>query len=151
WPREEDFHPNGFGPAVLMNSGDFVLYDRIPVPRNMTWSYNISGHPNAHLTIENDGSVGLYDPEGGRYIQIIAPFEFPSAEGDTMYVGQELSTLTSANGLIQLVHQGDGNVVLRAEGKCLWDSHTDGLGTGPATIQPDGLFTIFNSDFTWNR
>jgi YD repeat-containing protein len=146
WPHGEDVQWIGLGPAALLGSGDFVIYDRLEPPRQVMSSLGVSGHPNAHLTVEDDGSVDLYDANGVRYQQWLPAWELPTASGDTLHVGQSLASLTSNNGLITLQHQSDGNVVLLGGGHVLWNSVTVGSGLGNATVQSDGTFVIFDAE-----
>ena len=65
------------------------------------------------------------------------------ASGDTMYAGQLLNSLTSADGRFTFVYQGDGNLVLYLQGGVpLWASGTS--GAGQALLQGDGNFVIYN-------
>lgn len=64
--------------------------------------------------------------------------------GDTVLAGQRLRSLRSGNGRFTFVYQGDGNLVLSADGSVvLWASGTS--GAGEAVLQGDGNFVIYDA------
>jgi hypothetical protein len=66
------------------------------------------------------------------------------AAGDTLYPGQYIS-----NGSVQLVYQGDGNLVLYNQyWQPLWASWTHGTSPNVAVMQGDGNFVVY--DAGWN-
>jgi hypothetical protein len=54
--------------------------------------------------------------------------------------------VTSCNGRYNLVHQGDGNVVLYRGGSALWHTHTHGRNTSNFVMQGDGNLVLYASD-----
>lgn len=62
------------------------------------------------------------------------------AGGETLYPGQYL---LSGNAQFALVFQGDGNLVLRNNGKALWASDTNGTGANRLVMQGDGNLVLY--------
>jgi hypothetical protein len=63
---------------------------------------------------------------------------------DALYPGQYIS-----NGQVQLVYQGDGNLVLySSDWQPLWASWTQGTSPNVAIMQGDGNFVVY--DAGWN-
>ncbi len=52
----------------------------------------------------------------------------------------------SCDGRFQLVHQGDGNVVLYQGGVALWNTRTVGQNTDKLVMQADGNFVLYRRD-----
>lgn len=68
---------------------------------------------------------------------------------DTLTEGQKLvrgESLVSNNGAYTLTLQDDGNLVLAARGKPLWDTGTNGQNVVRAEVQTDGNFVLYTSD-----
>jgi len=101
-------------------------------------------------------------PDGAQH-QIFTNSPAPPAgsQGDTLYSwsAQGPSTLTSTSSIVsptyetQLVVQGDGNVVLSANGKSIWSTNTAGKGVAPykLTMQSGGDLVLVdaNSQTLW--
>lgn len=64
------------------------------------------------------------------------------AMNEQLQAGQ---SLVSPNGLLRLVMQGDGNLVLYAPERVVWQSHTDGHAGAWAQFNPDGNFVIYDA------
>ena len=69
--------------------------------------------------------------------------------GNTLLPGQRLNlneSLTSTNGLFELVVRSDGNLVLyrRANHHPVWDSRTTGQDIQHAVMQHDGNFVVYD-------
>ncbi|MEV7547935.1 hypothetical protein, partial [Streptomyces sp. NPDC089915] len=75
---------------------------------------------------------------------------FDNANRDRIYVGDCVIPggyyVSSADGQVLLVMQGDGNLVLRAADgyRPLWSSHT--VGSNYAKMQADGNFVVYTND-----
>ena len=80
--------------------------------------------------------------------------EEPPEPASSLLPGERLHAgdgLRSPNGEYRLIMQGDGNLVLRREGKALWASNTAGHSGADVVMQGDGNLVIYESGKAlWN-
>lgn len=118
--------------AVMQADGNFVLYNgSTPV-----WLSNTGGNPGASLFVDNSGELRIVSTNSEVLWKSLAVV-------DVLAPGQ---SVTSANGLYQLLFQADGNLVLYdlSDGTPIWQSRTHGTGASLAVMQADGNFVLYS-------
>jgi hypothetical protein len=115
------------------------------------WSSQTSGNPGAHLVMQTDGNLVIYNASNAaiwatytlhnpNHMAYINTTLWPG----TLFPGQSIDT---ADRRYHLVLQKDGNLVLYSPNRALWASGTDGRSVSFLTMQSDGNLVLYDSNF----
>ena len=127
---------------VMQGDGNLVAYD---AGGAALWSSGTYA-PGAVLAMQNDGNLVIYRPNG------TAAWSSGSSPSygvvpDRLLAGQRLApaqSLTSDNGIYELIMQEDGNMVVYGNGSPVWSSGTTSSFRGSdAVMQRDGNFVVY--------
>lgn len=135
--------------TIMQGDGNLVIYDGHNHP---LWASNTSGKPGASLIVQNDGNVVIYNPANQPLwaSNTVVPAEpaVPTQSG-RLLPGQGLmagNTITSSDGRLRFVMQGDGNLVLYDwYNQPLWASNTPGnTDIWDVVMQGDGNLVVYD-------
>lgn len=135
---------------VLQDDGNAVLYSLDNVP---LWNSGTAGRPAAYLVMQDDGNLVLVGAGGAptwssRTGVLGAPAPVPTGPeliGTTLGSGARLSAGQglAVGGWLALV-QGDGNVVVYANGRPQFSTATGGNPGASLLMQADGNLVVYS-------
>lgn len=131
---------------VLQGDGNLVLY---PGAGRALFHTRTDGRDGARLRMQDDGNLVLYSSANRALwftgAEQVAPPP-PPPPGSTLVAGRTLAggqALRSTNGRYRFVMQGDGNAVVYAGTRAIWDSRTGGNAGARLVMQGDGNVVVY--------
>jgi hypothetical protein len=127
--------------AVMQEDGDLVLHG----PAGAVWSSGTGDTPGARLVLQEDGTAAILGKRKAVRWTTGTPVWPPGGRTDTLWPPDGLAPrerLRSPSGLLELVLQTDGNLVLSDSGTAIWASGTNGRTVTQAVMQADGDLTL---------
>jgi hypothetical protein len=138
---------------AMQADGNLVEYDNTG---HALWASGTPSHPGAYLTTQTDGNLVIYSSSNVP-LWSTSTFSIPNHlsrvnkfldKNTVLLAGQSLMT---ANGNYSLILQADGNLVLYAQSKAVWNSQTAGKGASTLWMQPDGNLVLYSASTpTWS-
>lgn len=124
---------------IMMPDGDLLLMPK--VGGEPSWSTGTSGD-SPHFQVQNDANLKVFTGAGTAWSS--------NTVDDRLIANEQLHAdqqITSPNGLVRLVQQADGNLVLYGEGDAvLWATYTYGNPGAWTVMQADGNFVQYAPD-----
>ena len=130
--------------ALLMQAdGNLVLYS----PTQAIWASNTNGKGTSYLNLQDDGNLVVYQmPASGSATPTWATnttiLRSVLNAGETLQPNQ---SLVSPNGLLKLLLQSDGNLVLYNQNTPKWASNTAGQSAKSLLMQADGNLVVYTA------
>src|SRR5260370_11681019 len=135
--------------AILQTDGNFVCYD---AAGKAYWASNtaigslLSGFFPHSVVLQDDGNLIIYDTTTGAALWTSNTFQ--SWGRNRLVANQQLKindSVTSLNGKVTLVMQGDGNLVIyRVGNSALWATMTWGRPVTHTIMQTDGNLVCYD-------
>jgi hypothetical protein len=133
--------------AILQTDGNFVCYD---AAGKAYWASNTGFGPLVVLhsvVLQDDGNLNIYDTTTGAALWTSNTFQ--SWGRDCLVADQQLKindSVTSLNGRVTLILQGDGNLVIyrTGDGPLLNVSNTSGKPVTHVIMQGDGNLVCYD-------
>jgi hypothetical protein len=123
----------------MMPDGDLLLMPK--VGGEPSWSTGTSGD-SPHFEVRNDANLKVFTGAGAAWSSNTVDDRLIANE--QLHAGQQI---TSPNGLVRLVQEADGNLVLYGQGDAvLWATYTTGSPGAWTVMQADGNFVVYAPD-----
>lgn len=134
--------------CIMQADGNFAIYS---TNNSLLFASNTEGYPESYLTLQNDGNVCIYQASNGGAVWTTNTENSQLQTGKILALGQ---SLTSENGLYNLIFQLDGNFVLYATyppQQMLFATQTEKKYASTCIMQEDGNLVIYNDnkDVLW--
>jgi hypothetical protein len=127
--------------AVMQEDGNLVLHG----PGGAVWASGTGGKPGARLLLQDDGTAAILGKRRALRWSTGTAIWPPGGPTDTLWPPDGLAPterLRSPSGMLVLVLQTDGNLVLYDSGTAIWASGTNGSTVTQAVMQGDGALAL---------
>ena len=127
--------------AVMQEDGNLVLHG----PAGAAWASNTGDTPGARLVLQDDGTAAIVGKKKAVRWFTPTPLWPPAGRTDTLWPPDGLAPrerLRSPSGMLELVLQTDGNLVLYDSGTAIWATGTNGQAVSQAAMRADGNLVL---------